>query len=277
VFSSHASSPSVTPSLDCSNNSLSPGRSSPGRKAPRRLRRRWLALGLAAALALPVAAISLHSSRLFAATTTNVTTDVADSDNLDLQNMSNADRLQLGLTQYSKGQYEEAVATLQQVNAEMLGPKDQQTLKDTLSRAQNAADQRKAARAEFEQGEQALNANRPAEALQHYKNASSNRYADDGTRAKAKEQSALADQENPQRPEHEHHERVAEQPVGEPASPRSGAVLVHGQGLDVADAPLVEVAGRRVVDGVLVAPPRKRRVEDDAQYGAERCVCALAA
>ena len=92
----------------------------------------------------------------------------------------------------------------------------------------------------------------------------------------ARDQS-LADQKNPQRPEHEHHERVAEQPVAEPAPPRPGAVLVDGQGLDVADAPPVEVAGRRVVDGVLVAPPREGRVEDDAEHGAERCVRALRA
>ena len=52
------------------------------------------------------------------------------------------------------------------------------------------------------------------------------------------------DQDDPERPEPEHHERVAEEPVAEPAPPRPGAVLLDRQGLDVADAAPVEVAGR---------------------------------
>ena len=75
----------------------------------------------------------------------------------------------------------------------MLGPKDQKLLNDTLSKAQGAADERKNARAEFEKGEQARQDGRPGEALQHYRAASENRYADDGTRAKAREQMSLAE------------------------------------------------------------------------------------
>jgi hypothetical protein len=107
--------------------------------------------------------------------------------------MSNADRLATGVRQYEKKQYEEAVATLQQVDSGMLGPRDQKLLADTLANAQSAAQQRKLARAEFEKGEDALRNNNAAEAMQHYKAASENKYADDGTRAKAREQMVLAD------------------------------------------------------------------------------------
>ena len=100
--------------------------------------------------------------------------------------MSNAERLATGVRQYEKKQYEESVATLLQVDAGMLGPRDQQLLTDTLANAQNAAQQRKAARAEFEQGEDALRNNDPNAAMQHYRAAADNRYADDGTRASAR-------------------------------------------------------------------------------------------
>ncbi|MBC8106779.1 MAG: hypothetical protein H7Z14_09335, partial [Anaerolineae bacterium] len=119
--------------------------------------------------------------------------DAAEVDADQQPKMSNADRLATGVRQYEKKQYEEAVATLQQVDAGMLGPRDQKLLADTLTNAQNASQQRKNARAEFEKGEDALRNNQPAEAMQHYRAASDNRYADDGTRAKAREQMVLAD------------------------------------------------------------------------------------
>ena len=107
--------------------------------------------------------------------------------------MSNADRLALGVKQFDRGQYEEAVATLQQVQADMLGPKDQKKLSDTLGKAQAASQERKNARAEFEQGEEALRNNQSAAAMTHYKNAANNAFADEGTRQKALEQMKLAD------------------------------------------------------------------------------------
>ena len=45
----------------------------------------------------------------------------------------------------------------------------------------------------FEQGEQALGANQPTEAIGHYKAAANNKFADDGTKAKSKEQIAVAE------------------------------------------------------------------------------------
>ena len=81
---------------------------------------------------------------------------------------------------------------------------------------------------------------------------------------------------DPERPEPEHDERIAEEPVAEPAPPRRGVVLVDGERLDVADAPPVEVAGGRVMDGVLVAPPQTacRRARPASP---ERCIRALRA
>jgi hypothetical protein len=63
--------------------------------------------------------------------------------------VGNTERLRLGLDQFRRAQYEEAVVTLQLVDPERLGPNDRQMLNDTLRRAQSAADERRAARAEF--------------------------------------------------------------------------------------------------------------------------------
>jgi general secretion pathway protein D len=106
--------------------------------------------------------------------------------------VDDAGKLAKGIAQYNAHEYEEAVATLQTVNGDQLSAQGKQSLSDTLAKATDAADQRKAARAEFEKGEQALSANQPAVALQHYKNAAANYYADDGTVAKAREQEAVA-------------------------------------------------------------------------------------
>jgi hypothetical protein len=106
--------------------------------------------------------------------------------------VDDAGKLAKGVAQYNAHQYEEAVATLQSVNGDQLSAQGKQSLADTLSKASAAADQRKAARAEFEKGEQALAANQPGAALDHYKAAAANTYADDGTIAKAKEQEAIA-------------------------------------------------------------------------------------
>jgi general secretion pathway protein D len=103
-----------------------------------------------------------------------------------------AGKLAKGIAQYNAHEYEEAVATLQTVNADQLSDQGKASLTDTMAKASAAADQRKAARAEFEKGEQALAANQPGAAMDHYKAAAANSYADDGTIAKAKEQEAVA-------------------------------------------------------------------------------------
>jgi general secretion pathway protein D len=97
-----------------------------------------------------------------------------------------------GVKQFQDGQYEEAVSTLQSVNADALNDQDKRTLYETLGKADSAAAQRKAARAEFAAGQEALRANKPAEAIQHFTNASTNQYVDPATKQKAAEQSAVA-------------------------------------------------------------------------------------
>ena len=107
--------------------------------------------------------------------------------------LSPADALREGVRQYRNGQYEEAVATLQSVNADSLSEADRKALYDTLGRADSAAASRKSARAEFELGQEALKANRPGEAIHHYYNVVNNKFVDEGTKRKAQEQMAVAD------------------------------------------------------------------------------------
>ncbi|HVT90213.1 MAG TPA: hypothetical protein VHD56_15280 [Tepidisphaeraceae bacterium] len=107
--------------------------------------------------------------------------------------MTNHDRLAKAITEYRNGQYEESLADLQQVQPDQLGDRDHRDLNEYMARADSAANQRKAARAEFEQGEQALAANKPIEAAAHYQAASNNKFVDEGTRAKSREQLAVAE------------------------------------------------------------------------------------
>jgi general secretion pathway protein D len=114
-----------------------------------------------------------------------------DTSVLDLT-LTDAQKLSQGVQQYNNKQYEEAVATLQTVLPDNLDDQQKKQLSDTLAAASAAAASRKAARAEFQLGEQALNANDPSGAMVHYRKVLDNPYADDGTRAKAQEQIALA-------------------------------------------------------------------------------------
>src|SRR5205807_10079656 len=59
------------------------------------------------------------------------------------------------------------------------------------------------------------------------------------------------------RPEPEHHDRVAQQPVAELAVPWKRLVLGDRERRDVPDAAPLEVPGGSVVDGVLVTPALK--------------------
>jgi hypothetical protein len=101
--------------------------------------------------------------------------------------------LKQGVNQYKSGNYEDAVATLQSIDTSTLSDKDRKTLNDALTKAGAAADQRRAARAEFEQGQADLNDNKPGSAITHFQNAAENKYADKGTQNKAREQMALAE------------------------------------------------------------------------------------
>jgi general secretion pathway protein D len=106
---------------------------------------------------------------------------------------SAAELLRQGVEQFQRKEYEEAVATLQQVAGDSLGAADKEVLNATLTQAQAAADQRKAARAAFAQGEAALQGGDPAAAIVQYRVAAGNAFADAGTAAKAREQMAVAE------------------------------------------------------------------------------------
>jgi hypothetical protein len=139
------------------------------------IRRKKLAcLGLAASMTLPqgLAGFGL----LFA----DQTPGPAGSGDTQSQ-PSNADLLSLGVDQYNKGYYEESVATLQQVDIKSLGQADHQTLVDMLAKANAAATDRRAARAELAQGDEARKANQLSDATQHYQAALGNPHVDADT------------------------------------------------------------------------------------------------
>jgi general secretion pathway protein D len=144
--------------------------------------KRIAALSLAVAVAAPVALTAYN--RLLAGRPILA---------VQAPQLSPPDQLREGVRQYRNGQYEEAVTTLQAVNADALSESDKRSLYDTLSKADSGAAARKSARAEFELGQDALRNNRPGEATAHYNNVINNKYVDEGTRRKAQEQAALAD------------------------------------------------------------------------------------
>ncbi|HEV2296451.1 MAG TPA: hypothetical protein VGR35_21585 [Tepidisphaeraceae bacterium] len=109
------------------------------------------------------------------------------------QTASPAEALKQGQEQFKAGEYEEALSTLQAIDAASLSERERRTLNEVLSDAEAAAAQRRAARAAFEQGQADLNANKPGAAAKHFRSAADNKYADKGTRSKAREQLALAE------------------------------------------------------------------------------------
>ncbi len=146
-------------------------------------RRPWAMLSLAALLAVPATLLPAQDSPAGSAATT-ARPAAAPADNAAL--------LKKGVQEYQNNQYEEAVATLKQVKADSLSASDKRTLSDTLAKAEPAAAQRQAARAEFQKGQDALKAKKPGEAIAHYEKAAENKFADKGTASKAREQIALA-------------------------------------------------------------------------------------
>ena len=157
-------------------------KSAADRAAQAERRRRLARLGFAAAFVFPPNL--LQHAIAYA-------DDASSNPSSDNQKLSDSDMLKLGMAQYDNNQYEEAVATLKQVNANNLSDSDKQTLADQLSKAQDAATERQAARDEFQRGEDARLANNPSEAAVHYRAVLSNDRADEGTRQKASEQLAL--------------------------------------------------------------------------------------
>ncbi len=63
----------------------------------------------------------------------------------------------------------------------------------------------------------------------------------------------------------QHQERVPVEAVAEPAQAGRALVLAEGHGVDLADAAVLEIAGVRVVDGVLALPPAVRGEEQVAE------------
>ncbi len=95
--------------------------------------------------------------------------------------------------QFKAGQYEEALTALQAIDSSKLSDDDKKILADTISQAEQAAQLRRGARADFEKAQAALASGSNVEALNLYKSVAANQYADEGTKAKAKEQVAVAE------------------------------------------------------------------------------------
>ena len=89
-----------------------------------------------------------------------------------------SDLLRQAQDQYAKRQYEEALATLQQVKADGLSAEDRRVYDTAIKDAESAANERKAARAAFEQGQAALDQKNSAEAAKYFQAAASNNFAD---------------------------------------------------------------------------------------------------
>ncbi|HZZ43499.1 MAG TPA: hypothetical protein VFE58_11225 [Tepidisphaeraceae bacterium] len=161
-------------------------------------RKQLAAISLAVAMAAPVGVVEV--SRIYAQQAPN-TAPVADAAVAaevplmvqDQGTASSVELLKTAVDQYKSGQYEEAQATIGQIKTDDLSDKNKSTLDDLTGRVNKAADQRKAARADFEAGQQSLENKQPMDAVTHFKSAAGNKYVDQGTRQKAVEQLALAE------------------------------------------------------------------------------------
>lgn len=157
-------------------------------------RRQLAAVSLAVAMAAPAGLMEV--SKLYGQEAPAAPSTDAGDMPLFVQEQGAASGVELlksAIEQYKAGQYEEAQATIGQIKVEELSEKNKSTLDDLSGQVNKAADQRKAARAEFEAGQQSLENKQSAEALAQFKAAASNKYVDQGTRQKALEQIALAE------------------------------------------------------------------------------------
>jgi general secretion pathway protein D len=157
------------------------------------IRRKKLAcLGFAAAASMALPSGLSTFSRLYADPSTGGSgSPDSQANSRDSQaNPSNTDLLKLGIDQYNQGQYEESVATLQEVSVKSLSDQDRQTWVSILSKANEAATQRRDARAELARGDESRKANQIADAQGHYNAVLSNPRADAGTRQAAQQELA---------------------------------------------------------------------------------------
>jgi Flp pilus assembly secretin CpaC/tetratricopeptide (TPR) repeat protein len=109
------------------------------------------------------------------------------------QRPSNAELLRRGQQEFRNNNYEEALSLLQQIEPEMLPASDQRLVAELLAKAEDSVNRRRAARAQFERGEAALSSGDALGAIGAYKSVLTDRHADSGTKAKAREQLALAE------------------------------------------------------------------------------------
>jgi general secretion pathway protein D len=103
---------------------------------------------------------------------------------------TNSDLLSRGITLYNQGQYDQSVATLQEVDIKSLSAQDHQTLVSILAKANEAATQQREARSELAQGDESRQASQIADAQAHYNAVLSNSRADDATRQRAQQELA---------------------------------------------------------------------------------------
>jgi hypothetical protein len=106
--------------------------------------------------------------------------------------LTQGELMQRGLDDLRAERYEQAEEKLKQVRTAGMSQGQRRQVVDALTQATNGAEQRREARRAFEQGEEALRNNRPVEAMEFYRLAANNRFADEGTKVKAAEQLALA-------------------------------------------------------------------------------------
>ncbi len=167
------------------------------RSRPLPLHKRMAVIGLAATTAMPMGLTPMAFAGPNIVPPRAEESSGADAMRLPvlmLQAAGNAEQSALtqATEQYNAGQYDEAQQSLQKVDAGTLGDADRKTLDEVSGKIQAAANQRKSARAEYDQGDQAMKENKPEQALVHFKAAAANKFADDGTVQKANEQVVLA-------------------------------------------------------------------------------------
>jgi len=163
-------------------------KSSGSRIGPRK--RNWAALGLAAAIAAPIGVAQL-SQWVYGQ---DAKGDQLAGSHLDATaDLLGPDLLRRGREQFEHHRYEQAEKTLAAVDKTTLSEKDREAYLSLLSDVKHAAIERRTARAEFLDGEEALKGEQSMEAIAHFKAVAQNSFADEQTAAKARDRLALLD------------------------------------------------------------------------------------
>lgn len=172
------------------------------------MQRRLTALSLAAAAVaqpmVPFLANSLSASKAHASQTplplgaisTNLVTATAETNVAAAETelfAADNETLKQATNQYKAGEYEEAQTTLSTVKADELSASDKKAYDRLSQRTNDAVEARKTARADYEKGESLRAEGKYGLAIDAYKKASKNDYADAATRTKSLEQRALAE------------------------------------------------------------------------------------